>query len=405
MSVGNCSGGSEREVLAELLRVGLLVGAQALLEGEAADVEREHVGGVGDHARRQRRRRRAPRGCAPSPAASSGPTGMRPSESCAASRRSCSSRRVARASSLTCSCQLLRIGLGHLGSRRRSGPAAGQQLLLVAHVPVERRGAGVELLREPAHAQALQARRARAARARRRRSRRASAGWRSPRPGRRALAPPRRFRYGGHLTRTVYCARTLFEMTRTVFENAIEADGLVKTLRATCSALDGLDLDVEAGTVFGLLGPNGAGKSTTVRILTTLSRPDAGRARVAGLDVLRRPGARAPRDRRRRPEARRRPRGHRPREPRAAGRALRHHRRRAAARASASRSSASGSPTPPTGQVKTYSGGMQRRLDVALGLIHRPQVLFLDEPTTGLDPEARAADVGARSSGSRARSG
>ena len=70
-------------------------------------------------------------------------------------------------------------------------------------------------------------------------------------------------------------------MTRTVFENAIEADGLAKRY-GEVQALDGLDLHVEAGTVFGLLGPNGAGKSTTVRILTTLSRPDAGRARVAG---------------------------------------------------------------------------------------------------------------------------
>ena len=141
--------------------------------------------------------------------------------------------------------------------------------------------------------------------------------------------------------------------------------------------------------MFGLLGPNGAGKSTTVRILTTLSRPDSGHARAwPGYDVLTRPAEGAAGDRRRRPEARLRPRGHGPREPGAAGRALRD-RRRPGARA-ASCSSASGSPTPPTAQVKTYSGGMQRRLDVALGLIHRPQVLFLDEPTTGLDPEARA---------------
>src|SRR5215210_6741360 len=90
------------------------------------------------------------------------------------------------------------------------------------------------------------------------------------------------------LTRTVYWCRTPFEMTRTPFENAIEARGLVKTY-GDVRALDGLDLDVEAGTVFGLLGPNGAGKSTTVRILTTLSRPDAGQARVAGLDVLAEP--------------------------------------------------------------------------------------------------------------------
>ena len=80
-------------------------------------------------------------------------------------------------------------------------------------------------------------------------------------------------------------------MTRTLFDNsnAIEAHGLVKTYPGDVRALDGLDLAVEAGTVFGLLGPNGAGKSTTVRILTTLSRPDAGSARVAGLDVLAEP--------------------------------------------------------------------------------------------------------------------
>ena len=80
-------------------------------------------------------------------------------------------------------------------------------------------------------------------------------------------------------------------MTRTVFDshNSIEAHGLVKTYPGDVRALDGLDLEVEAGTVFGLLGPNGAGKSTTVRILTTLSRPDAGSARVAGLDVLAEP--------------------------------------------------------------------------------------------------------------------
>src|SRR4051794_37189301 len=77
-------------------------------------------------------------------------------------------------------------------------------------------------------------------------------------------------------------------MTRTVFENAIEADGLVKRY-GEVQALDGVDLHVEAGTVFGLLGPNGAGKSTTVRLLTTLSRPDAGSVRVAGIDALARP--------------------------------------------------------------------------------------------------------------------
>ena len=90
--------------------------------------------------------------------------------------------------------------------------------------------------------------------------------------------------------------------------HAIEAEGLVKTY-GDVQALDGLSLAVPAGTIFALLGPNGAGKSTTVRILTTLSRPDAGAARVAGHDVLADPARRAARDRLRRPALRRRPRG------------------------------------------------------------------------------------------------
>ena len=173
-------------------------------------------------------------------------------------------------------------------------------------------------------------------------------------------------------------------------ESAIEAHDLRKTYPPGVQALDGLSLSVRPGTIFGLLGPNGAGKSTTVRILTTLSRPDTGSARVAGIDVLAEPDARAPRDRRRRPEARRST----PRRP--------------GARTSSCRASSTaitgrdlrgrvgellerfGLADAADRQVKTYSGGMQRRLDVAMGLIHRPQVLFLDEPTTGLDPEARA---------------
>jgi len=186
----------------------------------------------------------------------------------------------------------------------------------------------------------------------------------------------------------VYWCRTLFEMTRTLFENAIEAQGLVKTY-GDVRALDGLDLDVEAGTVFGLLGPNGAGKSTTVRILTTLSRPDAGRARVAGLNVLTEPvrvrhaigvvGQQHGSD------------------PEATGRenlvlqgelyGITGAELRPRVADSLDRM---GLTEAANRQVKTYSGGMQRRLDVALGLLNRPQVLFLDEPTTGLDPEARA---------------
>jgi ABC-2 type transport system ATP-binding protein len=175
-------------------------------------------------------------------------------------------------------------------------------------------------------------------------------------------------------------------MTQTVFENAIEAGGLAKRY-GDVQALDGVDLVVAAGTVFGLLGPNGAGKSTTVRILTTLSRPDAGHARVAGHDVLTEPvrvrraigvvGQKHGCD----PEATGRENlilqgelyGVDGVKARAAEMLERFGLADAADR-----------------QVKTYSGGMERRLDIALGLIHGPQVLFLDEPTTGLDPEARA---------------
>jgi ABC-2 type transport system ATP-binding protein len=170
---------------------------------------------------------------------------------------------------------------------------------------------------------------------------------------------------------------------------AIEARDLTKTYAKDVRALDGLGFQVEAGTVFGLLGPNGAGKSTTVKILTTLTRPDSGQASVAGVDVLASP------DRVRRAiglvaqrsgvdleatgrenltlqgqvyglrgaELRRR-----------VGELL----ERFGLAEAADRVS------------RGYSGGMQRRLDIAMGLIHRPQVLFLDEPTTGLDPEVRA---------------
>jgi ABC-2 type transport system ATP-binding protein len=174
-------------------------------------------------------------------------------------------------------------------------------------------------------------------------------------------------------------------MTRTVFENAIEATGLVKTY-GDVTALDGLDLSVEAGTVLGLLGPNGAGKSTAVKILTTLSRPDSGRAAVAGHDVLAEPlkvrhaigvvGQRHGSD------------------PEATGRENLVLQGELYGIAGAELKRRVGEALerfdlPGDRQAKTYSGGMQRRLDVALGLLHRPQVLFLDEPTTGLDPEAR----------------
>ena len=178
-------------------------------------------------------------------------------------------------------------------------------------------------------------------------------------------------------------------------DRAIEARQLVKTYsvhgkKHGIRALDGLDLSVPRGIIYGLLGPNGAGKSTAVKILTSLARPDSGSARVAGLDVLAQPGRvrhvigvvaqRSGAD------------------PTATGRenlmlqGRLYGLRGGAPRARADELLGHFGLTEAAGRlVKTYSGGMQRRLDVALGLMHRPSVLFLDEPTTGLDPESRAA--------------
>src|SRR4051795_107025 len=172
---------------------------------------------------------------------------------------------------------------------------------------------------------------------------------------------------------------------------AVEAERLVKTFggrSGAVGAVRGVDLQVEAGEIFGLLGPNGAGKSTTMRMLTTLLSITAGRARVAGLDVAGEP------------DAVRRKIGVALQEvgldPRQTGRELLVlqgrlfdlSEREAAERAeqllelvdlldAADR------------RVKGYSGGMKRRLDLASALVHEPEVLFLDEPTTGLDPASR----------------
>jgi ABC-2 type transport system ATP-binding protein len=171
--------------------------------------------------------------------------------------------------------------------------------------------------------------------------------------------------------------------------DTIEAHDLVKTYPGGVRALDGLGFAVEAGTVFGLLGPNGAGKTTTVKILTTLSRPDAGRARVAGLDVLRQ----ADQVRRligvvaQRSGVDREATG---RENLALQGLVHGLRGRELRRRVDGLLDRFGLAEAADRVVGGYSGGMQRRLDIALGLVHHPQVLFLDEPTTGLDPEVRA---------------
>jgi ABC-2 type transport system ATP-binding protein len=170
---------------------------------------------------------------------------------------------------------------------------------------------------------------------------------------------------------------------------AIEARELVKTYGKSVRALDGLSFAVEAGSVFGLLGPNGAGKSTAVKILTTLSRPDSGEARVAGIDVRREPdrvrrviGCVAQKsgvDREATGKENLTLQG------RVYGMGAEELKRRVAELLDRFDLAEAANRV-----VRTYSGGMQRRLDIAMGLIHRPRVLFLDEPTTGLDPEVRA---------------
>src|SRR6266508_3408111 len=184
----------------------------------------------------------------------------------------------------------------------------------------------------------------------------------------------------------MFYARTIARIGGEV--KAIEASNLRKTYPGGVRALDGLSIAVEAGTIFGLLGPNGAGKSTTVRSLTTLSRADSGEARVAGLDVVR------DAERVRRsigvvgqkhgldPEST----GRENLEMQAEIYGLTGSTRRERVAQLLARFGLAEA----AGRIaKTYSGGMQRRLDVALGLVHRPKVLFVDEPTTGLDPEAR----------------
>jgi oleandomycin transport system ATP-binding protein len=168
---------------------------------------------------------------------------------------------------------------------------------------------------------------------------------------------------------------------------AVQAEGLVKRFGAT-TALDGVDLAVRTGSVLGLLGPNGAGKTTAVRVLATLLRPDAGRATVGGYDVVRQAdqvrgligltGQYAAVD-----------------EDLTGfenlvliARLLELPRRDAKRRATELLERFGLAEAAGRG-VKTYSGGMRRRLDLAASLVSRPAILFLDEPTTGLDPRSR----------------
>src|SRR5436305_6822996 len=170
---------------------------------------------------------------------------------------------------------------------------------------------------------------------------------------------------------------------------AIEVSDLRKTYAGGVEALRGVSFAVSPGEVFGLLGPNGAGKSTTVRILATLASPTSGTARVAGFDV-----AREGREVRRRIGYVAQASGV---DPTATGREtlpLQGRLHRLAGGELGRRVDEllalfdlAGAADRPAG---SYSGGMKRRLDLAMGLVHRPAVLFLDEPTTGLDPESRA---------------
>jgi ABC-2 type transport system ATP-binding protein len=169
---------------------------------------------------------------------------------------------------------------------------------------------------------------------------------------------------------------------------SVVVDTLVKTFGGTVRALDGVSFEIPTGTVLGLLGPNGAGKTTAVRVLTTLLRPDSGSAHVAGVDVLADP------------EAARRVIG-------LAGQyaavdealtgaenlqlvgALNHLSRPDRRERAGQLLDQFGLSDAADRPLKTYSGGMRRRLDLAAALVARPPVLFLDEPTTGLDPRSR----------------
>ena len=172
--------------------------------------------------------------------------------------------------------------------------------------------------------------------------------------------------------------------------HGIEAHGLVREFKKGPRAVDGIDLHVAPGEIYGFLGPNGAGKSTTVHMLTTLLPPTSGTAKVGGFDVVRE----GPRVRRAIGAALQEA----ALDPMLTGRehlrlqaslhGIRRSERRARERELLERV---GLTEAADRKVGGYSGGMKRRLDLALALIHQPSILFLDEPTTGLDPPSRAA--------------
>jgi ABC-2 type transport system ATP-binding protein len=176
----------------------------------------------------------------------------------------------------------------------------------------------------------------------------------------------------------------------------IETSGLRKSFRSrtgretkTVDAVAGVDLSVRAGEIFGFLGPNGAGKTTTLRMLATLITPDGGEATIDGVDLRRRPG-----------EVRRRigyvaQGGSTWDESTAREELVQQARFYGVGKAEAMRRAARALQAFQLSEYadrrcKTYSGGQRRRVDIALGIIHEPKVVFLDEPTTGLDPQSRA---------------
>jgi ABC-2 type transport system ATP-binding protein len=176
----------------------------------------------------------------------------------------------------------------------------------------------------------------------------------------------------------------------------IETHGLTKSFRSrqgrqnkTVEAVRGVDLTVEPGEIFGFLGPNGAGKTTTLRMLATLIEPDGGQAVIAGADLRKNPG-----------EVRRRigyvaQGGSTWDESTAREELVLHARMYGVGKAEAQRRAAATLEAFQLSEYadrrcKTYSGGQRRRVDIALGIIHQPKVVFLDEPTTGLDPQSRA---------------